>query len=193
MPQSHSPFDLSDFYKQNSKNILRHEFIKWFGTEEIATLLLKENIYNQENALHNLFSLRFYSYYLNLNETNNRTLFLAISPGKSLKIWLSEVVKKDVKAHINLLRNNPSPLFDSYTTFVINSNISDRNDIDSFLEKNVDTIIRYKRAAWFGDASNSDPILKWPADLNHLNKFKEWFHIEIFEDVCDPLNLQQYL
>lgn len=185
-PQSNSSqsFDPNDFYKQKSNYILNHEFVKWFGTEKIAKLLISETVENTEAFLRYFFSLTFFSLQLDLSHQKKDSLYLAISPGKCLKKWLSEFEQYDMKTKLNLLKDKPSVLFDSCTTFVVKTDILNHDDIDLFLEKNINTIIKYERMAWVGNVDVSEDKLQWPSDLNELSTFKNWFNIKVYDDSC---------
>lgn len=177
------PFNVEDFFKRTSKSMLKHELVKWFGTDEIADLLISEMIEGPEEFLQNCFSITFFSFHLDLSYESKDSLYLAIYPGEYLKIWLTEQVNYDMKTKLNLLQNKPSELFDSYTTFVVKTNTSTSENIELFLEKNVDTIIQYERMAWIGNSETDDNALQWPNNLNDLTIFRKWFHIDVYEDI----------
>ncbi len=180
---STQPFDAHDFYKNKSGAILNHEFAKWFGTEKIAHSLIAETVENPEAFLRSFFSLAFFSLQLDLSHKEKNTLYLAISPGKQFKAWLTVIAQCDIKTKLNLLRDKPSALFDSYTTFIVKTDITNHDDIDSFLEKNIDTILKYERIAWIGNAdAGKDNKLQWPSNLNELTTFRNWFNIDIYDD-----------
>ena len=185
LPQNSSSqlFNPNDFFRKDSQTLLHHEFGKWFGSEEIAHLLLSETIQNAEDCLQNFFSLIFFSFFLDLSQNTNDSLYVAVSPGIYFKKWLADFVKPDPKTRLNLLQNTPSATFDSFTTFIIKTNVVNHDDIDSFLQKNLDTIIKYEGIAWIGNVAIDDEKLQWPTNLNMLTTFKKWFHIDIYKDI----------
>lgn len=182
LPQNSTsqPFYPNDFYKE----ILNYEFVKWFGTEKIASALITGIVENVEIFLQNCFSLTYFSLLLDFSHTKKDSLYLAISPAKSFKKWLTGMAQMDMRTRLNLLKDKPSTLFDSFTTFILKTDLLNHDDIDSFLEKNINTIIQYERMAWIGNIDASESQLQWPSDLQDLSTFKNWFNIKVYDDSC---------
>ena len=185
LPENSSaqPFNLDDFFRKDSQSLLNHEFTKWFGTEIIADLLLSETVENKGVFLKNFFTLVFYSFYLDLSKDKKDSLYVVISPGKEFKKWLVAIARPDMKVSLNLIKDTPSDMFDSFTSFVVKTNVVQHDDLDSFIQNNIDTILEYQRMAWIDNIEIFDDKLKWPSDMNMLTTFKKWFHINIYEDI----------
>ncbi len=176
------PFNPNDFYTHQSTSIVNHELTKWFGTEQIAHALQLEMIENTETFLKEFFLLTFYSFHLDLSHDKKDTYYIAMSPGKKFKGWLVSISSYNTKTKLHLIKDDPSELFDSYTTFVIKTDVIDHDEINSFLEKNKDIILQYQRAAWMGPVEATEGPFQWPSDINELSTLKDWFHIEVYND-----------
>lgn len=183
-PETHSEKD--DFslqFASNSKQILQHEFKKWFGASEVYNTLMpiKEET---TQVLLKYFSYNFFVHHLSFSHRQSNCLYLAISAGKKLTEWLIKIGKQDTKAVLNLIKNKPPiPFFDSITTIIVKTSVADKEQINLFLQEHIDTIIRHEHIAWLGNIEFEDPKLQWPSNLNDLDAFNEWFKTEIYDDI----------